>query len=126
MPAAHELEFEDRPGCLSIRVHGRHILEHKADTIRFIADALKARQLSALLLDCRALPGELTFMDRFQLGLQAGRYLAGVRVCVLARPDQADPQKIGQLVARNRGTDVTTVTDPAVAEAWVAALSRPA
>lgn len=115
------LEFQVRPGCLLVLVTGRDILERKAVTLQAIAAALKTHQRRAAMLDVRAVPGPITFMDRFQLGVLAGCYLAGIAVGVLARPDQADPQRIGQLVARNRGTEVQVFTDPIDAEAWLQA-----
>lgn len=115
------LEFQVRPGCLLILVRGRDILERKAATLQAIAAALKTHHRRAALLDVRAVPGPITFMDRFQLGVLAGRYLAGVAIGVLAQPEQADPQRIGQLVAKNRGAEVQVFTDPAGAETWLQA-----
>ena len=113
------LEFRPQPGCLLITVRTREILEQKAATIQTIASTLKNGDLRAALLDTREVPGPVTFMDRFQLGVAAGRFLRGLSIGVLARADQADPQKIGQLVARNRGVEVEVFTDPALADAWV-------
>lgn len=113
------LKFSLRPGCLMVSVQGRQIVENKAATIQQIADKMREHAVRAALLTTHGVPGPVSFMDRFQLGTLAGRYLAGMSIGVLARPDQADPQKIGQLVAKNRGVAVEVFTDPAAAEAWV-------
>lgn len=119
MSAPPSLEFQARPGCLFVVVRGREILENKSVTIQAIAAALKEHQVKAALLDVRAVPGILTFMDRFQLGTHAGRFLGGMSIGVLARSDQADPQRIGQLVAQNRGVDVQVFTEATEADAWL-------
>jgi hypothetical protein len=119
MIAAPDLEFTQQPGCLVVSLHGRDILEKKSATLRAIAESLKASNLRNALVDARGVPGPITFMDRFQLGTLSGRYLAGTTIAVLARADQADPRKLGQLVARNRGTTVEVFIDPAAAEAWL-------
>ena len=113
------LEFDLKPGCLRVMLRGRDIIQQKATVIQAIADELKRTHRRAALVDARAVPGPLSFMDRFQLGTTAGRYLAGTAIGVLARSDQADPHKIGQLVARNRGVDVEVFTEATLAETWM-------
>ena len=119
MKAQPDLTYSIRPGCLLVLVRGRQIVENKSATIQAIAEEARKASVRAALLDTREVPGPVSFMDRFQLGALAGRYLSGVSIGVLARPDQADPQKIGQLVAKNRGVAVEVFTDPAAAEAWI-------
>ena len=114
-----EIEFSVRPGCLLIHVRGREIVQNKPAVIKMIGDAIRKHQVRAALLDTREVPGPVSFMDRFQLGTLAGQHLSGLRIGVLARPDQADPQRIGQLVAKNRGVEVEVFTDPAAADAWL-------
>jgi hypothetical protein len=119
MSESPALEFQPKPGCLVVLMRGRDILEKKVATIQAIAEQLKGRGLRAALIDARGVPGAPTFMDRFQLGVTAGRFLCGIAIGVLARVDQADPQKLGQLVARNRGVDVEVFTESAAADAWL-------
>jgi hypothetical protein len=119
MPPALPIEFQQQPGCLIAVLKGRAVVENKPATFRAIAGELEARHLEAVLVDMRPVPGLLTFMDRFQLGVLAGHYLAGYALAALARPEQLDPGRIGQLVAKNRGADVQLFHDPVDADAWV-------
>src|SRR5256885_265900 len=99
-------QFEKANDCLIIRVLSRDILEKKAATFQALADAIKTRSPRATLVDLRSVPGRITFMDRYQLGEHTGRYLSGLIVAALVKEEQADQDRIGQKVARNRGAIV--------------------
>ena len=73
-----------------------------------------------LLLDFSRAQGDLSFYDRYKLGEESPALVGfGLRVAVYGRPDQIHPEKIGELVARNRGAAVRVFADPAKAEAWI-------
>lgn len=84
-----------------------------------IAAAIKERQPKATLVDLWNIPGPVTFLDRYELGELAGRYLSNILLAALVRPEYTDPQRIGQIVARNRGAHVEIFTDPTAAETWL-------
>jgi hypothetical protein len=105
--------------CLKIRAIGRYIIEEKDAATRAIAAVIADHPIRAVLLDLRDVPGPYTFMDRVQLGEAAGKHLAGTPIAVVLYEEQADPERIGKLVARNRGANVEVFTDPAEAQAWV-------
>ena len=119
-------QFEEKHGCLLIRVHGRDILEKKAATFQALAAAIKTRSPKATLVDLHAVPGRITFMDRYQIGELTGRHFSGVVLAALMTEAQADKERIGQKVARNRGAIVEVFTDPAAAEAWLEKHAAPA
>lgn len=119
MSESPNLQLEYRDDCLIIHVHGREILDKTEETMQAIAKAIKARPARATLVDVRAVPGPIVFFNRFQLGKMAGQYLAGIRIGCLLHEEQADPQRIGQLAARNRGAHVELFTGEAEAEAWL-------
>ena len=113
------LQLEYRDDCLVIWTHGRDILERMPATMQAIANAIRAKPVRATLLDVCAVPGNVTFLDRYQMGNMAGRHLPRVLLAVLMRAEQADPKRLGQLAAQNRGINVAVFTDPAQAEAWL-------
>ena len=78
-------QFEQANDCLIIRVLTREILEKKAATFQALADAIKTRSPKATLIDLPAVPGPVTFMDRYQVGEQTGRHLSGLTVAALLR-----------------------------------------
>ena len=86
-PVSLQLAYRD--DCLIIRTHGRDILERMAETVRAIAAAIRARPVRATLIDLRDVPGPITFLDRYQLGEMAGRYLPRILIACLVLAEQA-------------------------------------
>lgn len=120
MNAPPDLVFEDFSGCLIVRISGRTLVDDKEATIRAIAKTVKARDPKAVLADMRNVPGPITFMDRYKIGELAGKHLIGFHLAVLAREEQTDQKRIGQLVAQNRGARLEAIfCDEALALAWL-------
>ena len=86
------LQLEYRDDCLVIWTHRRDILERMPATMQAIANAIRAKPVRATLLDVCAVPGNVTFLDRYQMGNMAGRHLPRVLLAVLMRAEQADPK----------------------------------
>lgn len=118
MSAANSLRCEFRRGAVVIHVLNRDILEKMETTTKAIAKLIRSHRAKAALIDLRDVPGEATFMDRYQLGQQAGHHLPRIPIAVLIHERLADPQRIGETVARNRGANIEVFTDPAGAQAW--------
>jgi len=114
-----EFQFELVSHCLKIRAFGRHLVEQKEDAFRNMAAAIEDNSARSLLVDIREVPGPFTFMDYVGLGELAGRYLSRVPVAVLALESQLDPDRIGKVVAQNRGANVEVFTELAEAEGWL-------
>ena len=114
-----DIHFEHESDCLFVRAISRYFLIQKEEAIQAIVDALKARPVKAALVDLRGVPGPVTFTDRYRLGELTGRYLAGTPIAVVVFEEQADPERIGKLVARNRGANIEVFTDLAEAQAWL-------
>ena len=73
MSAQDSFQCEFRHGGLVIRTFSRDILERKEAMVKAIATLIRTHQPKAALVDLRAVPGEITFMDRYELGEQALR-----------------------------------------------------
>jgi hypothetical protein len=120
MNAPHGLQFERASGCLIVRMTGKGtITQKKETTFKALAEAVAQQPIKALLVDMRKADGPYTFMDRYQIGELAARYLADVPIGALLFESQTDPQRIGQLVAVNRGAKVEIFIDEAAAFAWL-------
>lgn len=102
-----------------VHARGRYLIEHREVAIKAIAQAAKARPIRAVLVDMRALKGPYKFVDRYQLGELGARHMNFVPVGCLVLPEQTDPDRIGQIVANNRGAKVEVFTDEAKAHAWL-------
>lgn len=114
-----DISFEPASNYLVVRAHSRFVLAEKDAACLAIAEAIAARPIKAALVDLRGVPGPYSFMDRFGLGEAAGRHLAGTPIAAVLTEEQADPERIGELAARNRGANVAVFTDPAGAWAWL-------
>ena len=84
-----------------------------------MAAAIQDNDARSLLVDIREVPGPYTFMDYVGLGEHTGRYLSRVPVAVVALASQLDPDRIGKVVAQNRGANIEVFTDPAEAQQWL-------
>jgi len=114
-----DFQFELVSHCLKIRAIGRHLLDQKEEAFRTMAAAIEDNAARVLLVDIREVPGPYTFMDYVGLGEHAGRYLCRVPVAVVALASQLDPDRIGKVVAQNRGANVEVFTEPADAQGWL-------
>jgi hypothetical protein len=119
MSTSTGLQFEYASGCLTVRATGRGMIEHKEASIKAIAKAIEAQPTKAVLVDMRGVLPPFSFMDRYQIGELTGKYLSGVPLAALALEEQTDKQRIGQLVAINRGARVEVFIDETAAYAWL-------
>lgn len=126
MDGSVQIPFQARPGGLIIRLNNRDIVEKKAATFKAVADLIKSHQAGIALVDMRGIPGEASFLDRFEMGEMSARHLPRISLAVLIREDQVDRGQIGIMVAANRGMRIEIFTDEAAAEAWFAQNSPPA
>jgi len=126
MSAPTGLQFEFVSGCLVVRATGSAQFEQRLIFAQAIADALSQHPVVALLLNLRETTGPSNFMERYELGELAARYLPKIPIAVLMREDQTDRELIGRQVARNRGADLEVFLEPAEADAWLKQHAVPA
>jgi len=119
MSQPDNFHFESVADCLNIRILTRFVLQQKDDAFQAMADAIRGHAAKAAFVDIRAVPGPYTFMDYIELGEMAARYLAFVPVAVMGGSEQLDPERIGKVVARNRGANLEVFTSEAEAHAWL-------
>lgn len=117
--ASDGLQFQYVDGGLIIRGSGRYLVEHKLEAVQKIVAALNAHHVKAGLVDFRGTEGPFVFMDRYQIGELAARHLTQVPFAALLLEEQIDKQRIGQLVAANRGSHFELFTDESAALGWL-------
>jgi hypothetical protein len=118
MDGSIQIPFEATAGGLIVRFANRDLVDRKPATFKALADLIKARQAKIVLADMRGIPGEATFLDRYELGEMAAHYLPRVTLGVLLRDEQVDRGQIGVMVAANRGMRIEIFTDAAAAKKW--------
>ena len=125
MDGSVQIPFQAQSGGLIIRFNNRDLVERKPATFKALADLIKAHQAKVVLVDMRGIPGEASFLDRYELGEMTARHLPRVTLGVLSTEPQLDRGRIALVVATNRGMRIEIFTDPAAADAWFAKNTTP-
>ncbi|HWA29325.1 MAG TPA: STAS/SEC14 domain-containing protein [Lacunisphaera sp.] len=125
MAEVDSLQVDTSRGGLIIRLHGRGLIERKQQTIQEIMEVMKEHRATTVLIDLREVPPPYVFMDRYKIGELVARHFAGLSIAALVNAAQAGEQKIGTLVAANRGVPVQLFTEAARAERWLNQQARP-
>ncbi len=116
-----QLQMEQMPGYLAARFTGAVLLlDDVLRQFELIAENCKLTSNKKLLIDITGLDVKISFMDRFHAGERFvifARY--GIKIAVVGRPEQLDPDKLAARVARNRGIDAWSFTDFNEAEEWL-------
>jgi hypothetical protein len=94
--------------------------------VSMVADAMiysRENGITELLANVRGLRAPystLTVFDRYQMAVRwADSAGTELRVVLVTRPEMMDPDKIGLLMAQNRGVTGEVFTDEAEALAWL-------
>jgi len=116
------IQFAHESDVLVVRAFGRYLVENTEPAVAKVGEAIKQRPVKAALIDLRGVTGGITFMDRYRLGKMAGSYLRLVPVAVVVNFEQMDKERIGLVVARNRGANIELFTDLPAAQAWLATI----
>lgn len=110
-----------RDGALLIaRCTGSAGADWLAEAFRLIAEYQRGAPASAVLIDIRDLDAMATVSERYRLGEAAAANWTGPPVALVGTRQLVDPERFGEMVARNRGLDGRVFTDVAEARAWLA------
>ncbi|MFI5237230.1 MAG: hypothetical protein ACHQLA_04770 [Ignavibacteriales bacterium] len=111
--------FVIKENYLSVTVSGHFSL---SDAKKMYTDALETlldKKLSKLFFDVCKVQGKVSFIDRFYLGEFAafeslnymGKGLLRIAVSMYGEEPIIDPERFGEIVARNRGLNIKVTTD---------------
>jgi|SRR5215813_5286599 len=115
-----QLELEEMPGYLAARFVGEGKTEGVWQQFELIAENCKRMNNNKLLMDFTGAKGNVSLVDRYYLGERLQIFaLYRLKVASVGRPKQTDPQKFGELVARNLKVNVRAFTDFQAAVKWL-------
>ncbi|HEY6435830.1 MAG TPA: hypothetical protein VIY47_04510, partial [Ignavibacteriaceae bacterium] len=111
--------FVIKENYLSVTVSGHFYL---SDAKKMYTDALETlmdKKLSKLFFNVCKVQGIVSFIDRFYLGEFAaleslnymGKGLSRIAVSMYGEEPIIDPERFGEIVARNRGLNIKVTTD---------------
>jgi len=122
----HRMDFavEYEPEIVHVNCSGAYSLAHTVSAFEEAFLAADRDPRNAILIDTRAVtgPGPST-ADRYEIGLLLARLSASQRwrsrAAILMSAELVDPDRIGEVVARNRMANVRVFTSHAEALAWL-------
>jgi hypothetical protein len=116
-----ELKLESREGYLLATASGRVSLTEALKLGKNVCDAAAERGLSKILYDYRAVKGELSVMEWYEIGKTMAEYRLNrsgtPRIAVVGKPPTITG--FGAEVARNRGLLVVTFPELQPALDWL-------
>lgn len=96
----------------------------KTELARGIAKAMRLG-IRKVLVDARALQGEISILERFALGEDVAALTRGrIAIAIVDLPERVWPDRFVETVAANRGALIKVTTDYTEALAWLDAENR--
>jgi len=116
-----QLQIEEMPDYLAAKFTGAGAAEEMWRQFGVIAEHCKRANKNKLLLDSTETYGNLSLADRYHLGDVAEIFMCYklIKVAYVGRPEQLDPKRFGEMVARNRWVNVRVFTSVEDAEEWL-------
>ena len=112
--------MEETPGYLVARFTGAGVPGEAAQQYEFIVEQCKRANNNKLLIDITEYTVNASIANRFYAGERFGIFARyGIKVAVVCTLEQVDPERFGELVARNRGVTLRTFTDFRAAKEWL-------
>jgi hypothetical protein len=114
-----------RPSRIECVCAGDFAMDEALALVRGAFEAAAAQGRSAILIDAREVAGDLTVAQRHEFGAgvaaiqQERETFRGIRCAMVGHQPLVEPNRLAQLVARNRGSDLLVAEAPEQALAWL-------
>ena len=114
------IQLEEIIGYLVVRFTGAGTLEEAWRQFETIVEHCERADKNKLLLDFTEAQTEISLTDRYFLGERAKIFARKAsKIATVGRPEQIDPRRFGEMVARNRWVNVRTFTNAEEAAKWL-------
>jgi hypothetical protein len=115
-----KIQLEEIIGYLVVRFTGAGTVEEAWRQFESIVEHCERANKNKLLLDFTEAQAEISLADRYFFGDRAKIFARKAsKVAAVGRPDQLDPRRFGEMVARNRWVNVRTFTNAEDAAKWL-------
>jgi hypothetical protein len=116
-----QLQIEETPGYLVAKFTGSGETEEIWPQFELIAEHCKRANKNKLLLNFMGAYADVSLANRYYFGDKAEIFMFYklIKVAVAVRPERLDPQKFGEMVARNRWVNARVFTNVEDAEKWL-------
>jgi hypothetical protein len=124
-----EFSWAAKTGYVRIEVSGDFSLEAILPLCDRCFEVAASAGQEAMLVDARSVTGrEPAMAERYQWAVRVaeaqGRTEPRIRVALLGHEPLIHPERFGEIVATNRGADMRTFTDEALALEWLLGKAR--
>ena len=115
-----KIQLEEIIGYMAVRFTGAGTMEEAWRQFESIVEHCERANKNKLLLDFTEAQAEISPADRYFLGERAKIFASQTsKVATVGRPDQLDPRRFGEEVARNRWVNLRTFTNAEDAARWL-------
>ena len=116
-----QFQIEEMPDYLAAKFTGTGAAEEIWRQFEVIVEHCKRANKNKLLLDSTETYGKISLADRYHLGdvAEIFMYYKLIKVAVVSRPEQLDPRRFAEMVARNRWVNARVFTSVEDAEKWL-------
>lgn len=120
--------LDQRPDHLHMTFRGTYEASLIPEFLELITHLMVKNRPEKMLCDCREVTGDLSMVDRFNLGVgfaekfkarQSRESLPDCRIAMVGNPPLIKPDGFGVQVARNRGIDVMGTPSLEEAREWL-------
>ena len=110
--------IENRTNYLFVEFDDAYQLEVILSLMREVAEVCRQQKFSKVLVDLSNMPGKISIMDRFQMGVAGANTFRGVaQVALIYRKDEIN--RFAETVGVNRGANVAVFGDAESAKKWL-------
>ena len=126
------LGFEAEDGFLHCRASGVYSFEDGCWMIHEVVAESTERGVAKVLVDCLLIAGSPSMFDRYAMAEFLAQEVVGYiiagkiipRLAILGREPLVDPNRLGELVATNRGVQTKTVEQMEDAVKWLGGVTQ--
>jgi hypothetical protein len=117
---SHLLDIVKKEDYLQITFSGPFSIDAAKRSVDDMVAACRKEHCAKVLFDCRPMTGDLTVLDRFEVGQYGeGTIPQTVKIAMLGRNEQILPDRFFETVARNRGVNLLLFTEVDDALKWL-------
>jgi hypothetical protein len=115
-----EVKINELPDYLHIQYSGEFRLAEAKTSVDAMLEACRQSGSTKVLFDCTAMCGELTVMDRFNVGQYASEKMdPRLKIAMVADKKYILPDNFFEVVARNRGIYMRVFSEKDEAIEWL-------
>ena len=114
------VRFEKKSGYLIAKFSGSTTAPEIGSRLRSVAERCRKENFNKIVIDISKIPLAPTFGEKFQFGEKGAVFAEfGIKVAMVAAAKTLEPGRLAELVARNRGVNVSGFTEMAAAVEWL-------